>query len=177
MKKTPFLLALFALVALPAAAQHNEFGVLVGATRPMKSDAGKGSFESGMRELYYGMQLESGTWFRLNVGRMDAKTALPLGGGAFDVDENGSLEHADGIVEYRFAEPYGYTGLFAGAGIYRQKTNGQSESDYGFQVGVNALFPVTRTVGVVVEGAYHWVNFYTPRPRFVTLGAGVRFAF
>lgn len=177
MKKTPLLLVVLAFAALPAAAQHNEFGILFGAARPMKSDAGKGSFDSGMREFYYGMHLEQGTVFRLQVGRMKTKTALPLAGGGFDIDENGSLEHADGIIEYRFSEPYGYTGLFAGGGLYRQKTNSKSESDYGFQVGVNAIFPITRAYGVVVEGAYHWVNIYTPRPRYITVGAGVRIAF
>jgi hypothetical protein len=177
MKKSAILLALFAFSALPAAAQHNEFGVLIGSTKPMKSDAGKGKFESGMRELYYGMELEPGTIFRIEVGQMDVKTALPLAGGGFDVDQNGQVEHADGIIEYRFSEAYGYTGMFAGAGLYRQKTNGREETDYGFQGGISALFPLNRTYAIAVEGAYHWVNVYNPRPRYVTLGAGLRIAF
>lgn len=177
MKKTAILLALFAFAALPAAAQHNEFGILFGAARPMKSDAGKGSFESGMREIYYAMELEPSTMFRIELGRFKAKTALPLDGGGFDIDPDGSVEHADGIIEYRFSEPYGYTGLFAGAGLYRQKTNGREETDYGFQGGVTALFPLNRTYAVAVEGAYHWVNVTTPKARFVTLGAGLRIAF
>ncbi len=177
MKKTAILVALFALAALPAAAQHNEFGILFGYARPMKSDAGKGSIESGMREFYYAMELEPATMFRLELGRFKARTALPLEGGGFDVDPDGSVEHADGIIEYRFSESYGYTGVFAGAGLYRQKTNGREETDYGFQGGVSALFPLNRTYAIAVEGAYHWVNVYTPRPRFVTVGAGLRMAF
>lgn len=177
MKKTPLWLAFFVLAALPAAAQHNEFGIVVGSTKPMKSGAGKGDFDSGLRKFYYALQMEPGTMFRIEVARMNTKTALPLGGGGFDIDQNGSLEHASGVVEYRFSEPYGYTGLFAGAGLYRQKTNGRSESDYGFQAGLDAIFPITRSTGIVVEGAYHWINIYTPRPRYVTLGAGLRFAF
>jgi len=177
MKKTALLLVVLAFAALPAAAQHNEFGILFGATRPMKSDAGKGSFDSGLRQFYYAMQLEQGTMFRLEVARMKTKTAFPVDGGGFDIDENGSIEHASGLIEYRFSEPYGYTGLFAGAGLYRQKTNGRSESDYGFQVGLDALFPINRTYAVVVEGAYHWINVYSPRPRYVTVGAGIRMAF
>ena len=177
MKKTAILLALCALAALPAAAQNNEFGILFGSARPMKSDAGKGSFESGMRELYYALELEPSTLFRIEVGRMRTKTAFPLAGGGFDIDRNGTVEHADGIVEYRFAEPYGYTGLFAGAGLYRQKTNAREETDYGFQGGLNALFPLNRTYAIAVEGAYHWVNVYNPRPRYVTFGAGLRIAF
>jgi len=183
MKKTAILLALSAFLALPAAAQHNEFGFLVGATRPMKSDTGKGSFDSGMRELYYGLQLEPNTIFRLEIGRMSAKTALPngfdpvTGDRLFDVDQNGTIEHAGGVIEYRFSEVYGYTGLFAGGGLYRQKTNGREETDYGFQGGLSALFPLNRTYAIAVEGAYHWINVYTPRPRYVTVGAGLRIAF
>ena len=179
MKKTAILLAFFTMWALPAAAQHNEFGILFGATRPMKSDAGKGSFDSGMREFYYGMRLDEGTLFRVEVGRMKTKTALPAidGGSGLEIDPAGTIEHADGIIEYRFAEAYGYTGLFAGAGLYRQKTNGREESDYGFQGGITALFPLNRTYAVAVEGAYHWINVYNPRPRYVTIGAGIRIAF
>ncbi len=177
MKKTAILLALCAFAALPAAAQNNEFGILFGATRPMKSAAGKGKFESGMRELYYALQLEPGTMFRVEVGRMSTKTAVRVASGGVDIDPNGTLEHADGIIEYRFAEPYGYTGLFAGAGLYRQKVNSHEESDYGFQGGVTALFPLTRTYAIAVEGAYHWINVYKPRPRYLTVGAGLRIAF
>ena len=177
MKKTAILLALFAFAALPAAAQHNEFGILFGSARPMKSDAGKGKFESGMRELYYAMELEPATMFRIEVGRMSTKTAFPNAGGGFDVDPNGTVEHADGIIEYRFAEAYGYTGIFAGAGLYRQKVNAREESDYGFQGGISTLFPLSKTYAIAVEGAYHWVNVYNPRPRYVTLGAGLRIAF
>ena len=177
MKKTSILLALFVFSALPAAAQHNEFGALIGSSKPMKSGAGKGNFESGMRELYYGMELEPGTIFRIELGRMGVKTALPNGAGGFEVDPHGNIEHADGVIEYRFSEAYGYTGLFAGAGLYRQKTNGREESDYGFQGGISALFPLNRTYAIAVEGAYHWVNVYSPRPRYVTIGAGVRIAF
>ena len=177
MKKTAILLALFAFLALPAAAQHNEFGILFGASKPMKSDAGKGSFEGGMREIYYGMELEPGTVFRIELGQMKTRTALPLSGGGFDINANGQVQHADGIIEYRFSEAYGYTGLFAGAGLYKQKTNARSETDYGFQGGLNVLFPLNRTYAIAVEGAYHWVNVYNPRPRYVTLGAGLRIAF
>jgi hypothetical protein len=183
MKKTAILLAFFAFGALPAAAQHNEFGVLIGSAKPMKSDAGKGSFESGMREIYYGMELEPQTWFRIELGRMATRTAFPTGATdannrpVFDIDRNGTVEHADGIVEYRFSEAYGYTGIFAGAGMYRQKTNERQETDYGFQAGLNGLFPLNRTYAIAVEGAYHWVNVYTPRPRFATIGAGLRVTF
>jgi len=183
MKKTSILLAFSAFLALPAAAQHNEFGFLFGSTKPMKSPTGKGDFNSGMREVYYGIELEPSTTFRLEIGRMSTPTSLPTGidpvtkKQTFESDPNGKIEHADGIIEYRFSEPYGYTGLFAGAGMYRQKTNAREETDYGFQGGISALFPLNRTYAIAVEGAYHWINVYSPRPRYVTLGAGLRISF
>ena len=183
MKKTTILLALFAFLALPAAAQQNEFGFLFGSTKPMKSRTGKGSFDSGMREMYYGVQLEPSTMFRIEIGRMSTATSLSTGFDpvtkkqTFESDPSGKIEHADGIIEYRFSEPYGYTGLFAGAGMYRQKTNAREETDYGFQGGISALFPLNRTYAIAVEGAYHWINVYSPRPRYVTLGAGLRISF
>jgi len=183
MKKTSILLAFSAFLALPAAAQHNEFGFLFGSTKPMKSATGKGDFNSGMREIYYGIQLEPSTTFRIEVGRMSTPTSLPTGidpatkKQTFESDPSGTIEHAYGIIEYRFSESYGYTGLFAGAGMYRQKTNAREETDYGFQGGISALFPLNRTYAIAVEGAYHWINVYSPRPRYVTLGAGLRISF
>ena len=44
-------------------------------------------------------------------------------------------------------------------------------------IGVSALFPLNRTYAIAVEGAYHWINVYSPRPRYVTLGAGLRISF
>src|SRR2546430_13030305 len=123
MKKTAILLALCAFAALPAAAQHNEFGILIGSTRPMKSGAGKGEFKSGMRELYYAMELDPGTMFRIEVGRMNTKTAIPLTGGGFEIDPHGTLEHADGVLEYPNSEPDGSIALFVSAGILRQQVN------------------------------------------------------
>jgi hypothetical protein len=51
------------------------------------------------------------------------------------------------------------------------------ESDYGFVGGVNGLFPITRSLGITAEGAYHWVHFYSPKPRYGTVSVGLRFAF
>ena len=183
MRKSGWILAFLLSAALPAAAQHNEFGVLFGGSKGLKSAAGRGSFERGMREIYYGIALDPGTVFKVKLGRMDANTAFKTDqkdGAGKDIyvsDPNGSIEHADGIVEYRFSEAYGYTGLFAGAGLYRQHGNGHDETDYGFQGGINSLFPISRRYAFQLEGAYHVMNFNRPRPRYLTLGAGLRIAF
>jgi hypothetical protein len=87
------------------------------------------------------------------------------------------MPSAPATVEYRFAEPFGYTGLFAGTGIYRQSSGTRQDTDYGFVGGVNGIFPISRSVGITAEAAYHWANFYNPKPRFGSVGVGLRFAF
>ncbi|MEO6259290.1 MAG: hypothetical protein ABIP63_03035 [Thermoanaerobaculia bacterium] len=183
MKKSGWILAFLVAVAMPAAAQHNEFGVLFGGSKALQSPAGRGSFERGLREVYYGIALDPGTIFKVKLGRMDANTAFNTGlkdvngRDIYESDSSGSIEHADGIIEYRFSEAYGYTGLFAGAGLYRQHGKGREESDYGFQGGINSIFPMSRRYALQLEGTYHVMNFNRPRPRYLTLAAGLRIAF
>jgi len=192
MKKTLILLSFLILGALPAFAQNNEVGFLVGGAKALKTAAGgKSDFQHGFDEISYGVQLEQGTIFKLKVGRMDAKTVFVSkdsnGHQVVDfVDPKGQVEYADAVIEYRFSEPFGYTGLFAGTGLYHQTGTGtptggtaesRQESDYGFVGGVNGLFPITRSLGITAEGAYHWVHFYSPKPRYGTVSVGLRFAF
>jgi len=91
--------------------------------------------------------------------------------------QKGRIQHLDALIDYKFSEPYGSTGLFAGVGFYRdQPRNGSSQSNYGFSAGVNGDFPLSRRYGVIVEGTYHWVNF-DYNPRLVTLTGGLRISF
>jgi hypothetical protein len=196
MKKTLMAVGFFLLAALPAAAQSSEIGLLVGGAKAMKTAAaGRSKFQHGFEEISWGTALESGTIFKVKVGRMNATTAFVTHNSATHendldgVDRDGQLEYADAVVEYRFAEAWGYTGLFAGTGLYRQRgvipvTSGatttqinREESDYGFVGGVNGLFPITRSIGITAEAAYHWVHFYRPAPRYATVGVGLRFGF
>lgn len=185
MKKTAFLLAVLLAAALPAAAQTSEIGILFGGSKAMKSGAGDGPFEHGNRQIYYGMQIEPGTFIKVNLGKFDTRVAFDTGvvdptntgHHLFDVDEDGYIEHADLIVEYRFSEAWGSSGLFAGAGMYRQHGLDREESDWGYQFGVDGIFPLSRRYAVVGEAAYHFVNFYSPRPRYVTAGVGLRMTF
>jgi hypothetical protein len=197
MKKTLILLGFSLVAALPVFAQHNEVDLLIGGAKAMKTLAGgKSDFQHGFEEISYGVSMEQDTIFKIKLGRMNAKTAFAssekddkgnnvvLPG---DVDPKGQIEYADAVIEYRFSEPFGSTGLFAGGGLYRQSGTSTStarpsgthlqESDYGFVGGVNGLFPITRNIGVSVEAAYHWVHFYNPKPRYATVGVGLRFAF
>ncbi|HXH38270.1 MAG TPA: hypothetical protein VNN08_06555 [Thermoanaerobaculia bacterium] len=183
MKKTLVLVSFLLLAALPSFAQNNEVTLLVGGAKALKTAAGgKSDFQHGFEEISYGVQLDQGTIFKLKVGRMDAKTVFvskdSSGAQVVDlVDPKGQVEYADAVVEYRFSEPFGYTGLFAGTGLYHQSSGTRSESDYGFVGGVNGLFPITRSLGVTAEGAYHWAHFYSPKPRYGTVAVGLRFAF
>jgi hypothetical protein len=187
MKKTLILLGFLLLAALPAFAQNNEVGLLFGGAKALKTAAGgKSDFQHGFEELSYGIQLDPGTIFKIRAGRMDAKTAFvskdASGNQTVDfVDPKGQVEYVDATVEYRFSEPFGYTGLFAGTGLYRQSgsdtTGSRQESDYGFIGGVNGIFPISHSVGIIAEGAYHWVHFNSPKSRYGTVGVGLRFAF
>lgn len=186
MKKTLITVGFLLLGALPAAAQSSEVNLLVGGAKTLKSPAGKSEFRHGFEEVSYGMQLDPGTIFKIKVGRMDTTTVFRdhVPGSPDDhdfvytADPNGQVEYADAAVEYRFAEPFGYTGVFGGTGLYRQHSSqNRTSSGYGFVLGVNGLFPVTRNVGIVAEGAVHWAHFYSPRSRFGTLGVGLRFGF
>jgi hypothetical protein len=183
MKKTLILLGFSLVAALPVFAQHNEIDLLVGGAKAMKTAAGgKSDFQHGFEEISYGVSLEEDTIFKIKLGRMDAKTAFVSkdanGNQVVDVvDAKGQVEYADAVIEYRFSEPFGSTGLFAGTGLYRQTGANRQESDYGFVAGVNGLFPITRNVGISAEAAYHWAHFYSPKPRYAAIGVGLRFAF
>jgi hypothetical protein len=183
MKKTLILLSFLLLAALPAFAQNNEVDVLFGGAKALKTAAGgKSEFQHGFEEISYGIQMDQGTWFKVKLGRMDAKTVFVSkdndGNPVVDaVDSKGQVEYADVVVEYRFSEPFGSTGLFAGTGLYRQNGANREESDYGFVGGVNGNFPITRNLGITAEAAYHWAHFYSPKPRYGSLGVGLRFSF
>lgn len=183
MKKTMILLGFLLAAAFPALAQNNEVGLLIGGAKAMKTAAGgKSDFQHGFEEISYGVELDQGTWFKIKLGRMDAKTAFvskdAAGNRVVDVvDPKGQVEYADATVEYRFSEPFGSTGLFAGTGLYRQSGGNRQESDYGFVAGVNGLFPITRSLGITAEAAYHWAHFYSPKPRYASIGVGLRFGF
>jgi hypothetical protein len=185
MKKTLILLGFSLVAALPVFAQHNEIGLLAGGAKALKTAAGgKSDFQHGFEEISYGVSMEDDTIFKIKLGRMNAKTAFQskdANGDLFvapgDVDPKGQIEYVDAVVEYRFSEPFGSTGLFAGTGLYRQSGSNRQESDYGFVGGVNGLFPINRSVGITAEAAYHWVHFYNPKPRYATIAVGMRFAF
>ena len=183
----------------------SEFGVMFGGSKRLasgKETAANGqtteplapirntgfSFRNSVKEIYYSVAIEPDTRFKIKVGEIAAPisfevaSAVPASGSgsAGTVRHNyakGTIQHADAIIDYRFTEPYGSTGLFAGIGLYRQTHAGEAdESGYGFSGGVNGDFPITRRVGFVAEATYHRV-FFNFKTAIVTVSGGLRFSF
>lgn len=190
MKKSVLITAISIFCALPLAAQTTEFGVTFGGSKrvieresppPGESLIGdEFSLDNSAVDLYYAVQVEPGTMFKLRVGRINGPVSFRtrLGEGAFvRQDRDGELQHVEGVIEYRFSEPFGSAGLFAGVGFYRQVADGfASTTDYGFPIGVTADFPINRRYGVIMDATYHFTKADF-NPRFFTLGAGLRMGF
>jgi hypothetical protein len=190
-KKALVLLFLLS-VAAPLFAQTSEFGLLVGggnrrATTDDKTagvaDTDFWKFDDTVKEAYLAIQIEPGVRFKMKVGQMDTTAVFVTdkdkekenpGTGREHFD--GRLEHIDGVMDYRFSEPYGSTGLFAGLGLYRQTGGGHSENNFGFSGGVNADFPLNPRYGIVVEATYHYVPF-DAKSHYITGTAGLRINF
>jgi hypothetical protein len=192
MKTFAFLMATLVMAA-PVLAQSTEFGVLFGGSKRIAGDdqtptggrlINKGfSFSNSTVDLYYAVEVDPGTFFKVNVGRINT----PVGfrerevrdGETINVrrDVDGEVQHAEGIIEYRFSEPFGSTGLFVGVGVYRHSAEGMpSTTDYGFAGGVTADFPLSRRYGVIAAATYHQ-TYHEFRPRYLTISGGLRFAF
>ena len=201
MRNTAFWLAIFVVSAAPAMAQIQQVGFLLGGSKRLISstDQAEGigvsdnfSFSNSNRELYYGVQLDPGTWFKVRVGQIEGPVAFAYkaaGGSKARTDiKDGQVEHVDSVIDYRFSEPFGTTGLFAGLGYYRQQgtitdpavpaeQHGRvSETNYGFLGGVNTDFPITKRTGFIAELTYHWINM-DYKVRYLTLSGGLRFSF
>jgi hypothetical protein len=200
MRKIALPLAFLLLPAMPAFAQTSEFGLLIGGSKRLisKSDQAAGlgisdnfKFSNSDREVYYGVQLDPGTFFKIKAAQIEGPAAFQYttatGTARTDV-KKGKIEHVDAVIDYRFSEPFGSTGIFAGVGLYRQQASitdtavpveqrgNQTETNYGFLGGINGDFPITRRTGFIVEATYHWIN-YNYKVRYVTLAGGLRFTF
>jgi hypothetical protein len=191
MKRTSLVIALALLSAFPAFAQSTEFGVLIGGSRRFvdsapsapgdEFDEGNFSFANNTVDLYWALRLEEETFLKFKAGRIE--TSVPVAyeipgiNETFRRDVDGEVQHVEMNVEYRFSEPYGSTGMFAGLGLYRQTAEDEeSSTNWGFNAGINADFPLSRRYGVVIEGTYHW-NRADFQPRYLTLAGGLRVSF
>ena len=191
MKRAAFLLAFLLISALPMAAQSTtEFGVLFGGSkRVIKSNtAADGTvllnpgfkFSNSAVDIYYALQVDPETMFKVQVGRIDSPVGIreqDSAGNFVRRDVQGQVQHAEGLIEYRFSEPLGATGLFAGVGMYRHSATGfSSTTDWGIPIGVTADFPMTRTYGFILAATYRFTNADF-RPKYLTISGGLRLAF
>lgn len=191
MNRLSLVLLLSLLTALPAAAQSTEFGILAGASRRFVEDAPRDaddafldsdfSLENGTVDLYWALQLEPDTFFKLKAGRIETQVPYVTGedaeGRDIRRDAEGEVQHVEALVEYRFPEAFGSSGLFGGVGMYRHSSDASdATTSWGLTGGVNADFPLSRRYGILVEAAYHWTQADFG-PRYLTLGAGLRIAF
>jgi hypothetical protein len=190
--KKPAVFLLFLLVAAPAMAQTGQqFGILLGGVKRMYSgrDNNKfsdlsSSFEThGVREVFFAIPLESSMLFKIQGGKWDTDVGVVQADPPMH-PRRGHVEHIDGIVDYKFSEPFGTTGIFGGLGWYRWsapdaaagETDIPKDSSFGYTFGINGEFPVTKRYAVMVEGAYHWINMSSP-VRYVTITGGLRIGF
>jgi hypothetical protein len=196
MKRTSLLLALIVLSALPAVAQSNEFGVLVGGSRRFVDGAPKEdgvefddstfSLSNNSFDIFWGIQLDPETFVKLKAGRIQGPVAVAYRGVdeegkevEFRRDTEGEVQHIEANVEYRFPEAFGRTGIFAGVGYYHQSADEEdadTTTNFGANFGVNADFPLSRRYGILLEATYHWTNSNF-QSRFLTAGAGLRVSF
>jgi hypothetical protein len=173
MKKTTLLLLLMACAA-PAFAQQ-QLGFLLGGSKRFYHGADKWKLSNSVKEVWWGTEIEPQTMLRIKAGEFTAPTGVVSAAGV--APGKGRIEHIDAVVDYRFSEIYGTTGLFLGAGLYRQKSGGGNEgTDWGWSAGVNGDFPINRHYGATVEATYHSIN-YSYKPRYLTVGVGLRVKF
>jgi hypothetical protein len=179
------------LGALSASAQTTEFGVMAGGSMRFVDGAPQEdgvefadsnfSLQNSVFEMYWATQLEPEVYLKIKGGRIETQIAVPYEvegeDELFRRDEEGEVQHAEINVEYRFSEPYGRTGLFAGVGFYHQSApDSDSSTNYGVNGGVNVDFPLSRRYGILLEGTYHWTNSRF-QSRYMTATAGVRVSF
>ena len=181
--KSASLVLLSLLFSLPLFAQYQEFGVLAGASDRMfgHSDpevaANRYRFNGLVEDAWYGVLIEPDTMLKVQAGEMH----VPVGPSGRITSTNlpvkGRIDHISLVVDYRFTEAFGTTGIFLGGGYYRSRAAGvPSDSNYGANFGVNGDFPISRNFGALLEFSYHWINL-EGRPRVITATGGLRYRF
>ena len=153
--KRAALAAAVVLIALPLAAQtaplsgrRPQFGILFGGSKRMndipgsqgRSDVKDFSFGNSVKEIYFGTRLEPDTMFKIKAGEINVPVLVDNGSGGFN-KVSGKIDHVDALVDYRFSESFGSSGIFAGVGMYRATAPGVADdTNAGLSVGANADF-------------------------------------
>lgn len=164
------IVAVSLLAALPAAAQSSSVGFTLGIAQPAQ-DGFDVDFSQSAKEVYFATEIEPETFFKLKVGRLETEDAP-----AEVVDPDGTIDFVAALIEYRFHEVFGSTGLFLGGGYYKQEFGDFDEANWGLHAGVNGIFPITRRVGFIGELGYHWIQF-EEKQSYYTASAGLNMRF
>jgi hypothetical protein len=148
------LVAFAFLVAFPVVlqAQTSSVGMNFGIAEPT-ADGLDFNLEDATLEIFYKVPLDRGTSLKLKYGTLESDLDVEGTKG------EGDLQYLDLVVAYEFDETFGKSSIFGGLGMYRQEVGDLDESDYGFNIGVNATFPVTRRFAFTSDLSYHWANF------------------
>jgi hypothetical protein len=189
--KRAILAAVVAFIALPLAAQTapladtmSQFGILFGGSRRMndipgsqgRSDVKDFSFGNSVKEIFVGTRLEPDTMFKIKAGEINVPVLVSDGGTGFN-KVKGKVDHVDALVDYRFSESYGSSGVFGGVGMYRTSAPGVADdTNAGLSIGFNADLPLSNRYGIMVEATYHYLHTDV-RQRFITATGGLRISF
>jgi hypothetical protein len=189
--KRAVLAAVVALLALPLAAQTaplagqmSQFGILFGGSRRMNDVPGSQgnssvkdfSFSNSVKEIFVGTRLEPDTMFKIKAGEIDVPVLVDDGAGGVN-KVKGKIDHVDALIDYRFSESFGSSGVFGGLGMYRATAPGVADdTNVGLSFGINADLPLSTRYGIVVEGTYHYIRTDV-RQRFITATGGLRISF
>lgn len=197
MKKALLLLGFLTLTTTAAMAQTSTsgFGFLAGGSERLNGSSRDFKLSNRVYEVFYDIQLQPDSRFRIKAGQIQSPVTLfanvagTPGSLPTAFEGKGNIDHIDAVVDYRFSEVFGSTGIFLGPALYRQKLNGGvttstgltspsglTETEWGVTGGINADFPMTRRYAFVVEAAYHWMNFKS-KQREVTLTGGLKINF
>lgn len=159
---------LTALAATSVQAQSMSVAFEIGAAESLE-DGIDLDFGSGLYEIYLGVSPEPSTEFRIKLGSMNSEEG----------PRAGDMKYVQGLIAYEFDETWGSTSLFAGPAYYRFEPDSAlaaEESEFGAVGGVGGDFPVHRRLSLVVDLAYHWINFDEPYT-FLSASGGIRVRF
>lgn len=162
-------IAFVLVVPVLAQAQASSVGMSFGIAEPT-ADGLDFNLEDSALELYYRVPLDVGTSLKIKYGTLESELEIEGTKG------EGDLQYLDLLVGYEFDETWGKSSVFAGIGMYRQEIDDLDESDYGFNAGVNATFPVTRRFALTSELSYHYANFEADTG-FLILSGGLEISF
>jgi hypothetical protein len=200
MKRVVLAVAVLAVVSVaplplsaqtaPLAGQTSQFGILFGGVKRLndlplsqgQKTVNDFSFSNSVKEVFFGTRLEPDTMFKIKAGEITVPVVYDTGttdatGNKVFAQAKGKVDHVDAIVDYRFSEAFGSTGIFGGVGMYRTSAPGVADdTNAGLTAGVNADFPLSRRDGLMFEGSYHWLHT-TVHQRFITLTGGLRISF